>query len=122
MEVSIQHADGIVRVEIRNRESADETRAVAEATFAEIERSGARAALMRIRDSRPIFKVESYGLSGILERIAAYDGLRVAVVADDAELHAAHQYVEVLARQRGVPYRAFRTEEEALAWLTPAAR
>jgi hypothetical protein len=44
-------------------------------------------------------------------------GLRLAAVTDDSGLHAAHEYIEVLALQRGVPYRAFTSEARALAWL-----
>jgi hypothetical protein len=107
----------VLHVEIRQRETAAQTRELAEATFAEVARSGARRVLMRIEDSRTLFKVEEYGLSGILERIAAVPGLRVAAVAKDATLHSAHQYIELLAAQRGVAYRAFRSEAEALDWL-----
>lgn len=114
--------DGVLHAEIRGRETAEETRALADATFAEIERTGARAVLMRIRDSRTIFKVEQYGLTGILERIAAVPGLRIAAVAEDAALHSAHQYIEVLARQRNVAYRAFSREAEALDWLQKGVR
>jgi hypothetical protein len=104
-------------VEIRERETAEETREVAQRTFAEREKLGVLALMMVTKDSRPIFKVEEYGLSGILARLAAIPGLRIASVATDAALHGSHQYVELIARQRGVPYRAFTSEAEALAWL-----
>jgi hypothetical protein len=107
----------VLRVDIRERETAEETREIAEKTFAEREKHGALAILMAVRSSRPIFKVEEYGLSGIFARLLAIPGLRLAVVAEDSALHSAHQYVELLARQREVPYRAFRDEKEALAWL-----
>ena len=107
----------VLRVDIRQRETAEETRQIAEAAFAERERTGVLGILLATRDSRPIFKVEEYGLSAILARIAAIPGLRVAALADDAALHAAHEYIELIARQRGVAYRAFTVEAEALAWL-----
>ena len=108
---------GVLRVEVRERETAEETRQLAESIFAEQARTGALGVLMVALESRPIFKVEQYGLSGILERVAAIPGLRVAVVADDPGLRAAHEYIEVLARQRDVAYRACPTEAIALAWL-----
>lgn len=107
----------VLRVDISGRETAGETREIAEKTFAEREKHGALALLLVVRSSRPIFKVEEYGLSGIFARLAAIGGLRLAVVAEDSALHSAHQYIELLARQRGVAYRAFRDEEQALAWL-----
>ena len=111
--------DDVLRVDVRERETAEETREIAEKTFAEREKHDALSILMVVRESRPIFKVEEYGLSGIFARLAAVPGLRLAVVADDLTLHSAHQYVELLAGQRGLAYRAFRGEKEALAWLKP---
>ena len=118
VQLGFERIGGVLRVDIRGRETAEQTRELAEAVFAERERQGVTAVLLRVRESRTIFKVEQYGLSGILERIAAIPGLRVAAVAEDAELHAAHQYIELLARQRAVAYRAFKSEADALAWLT----
>lgn len=107
----------MLRVDVRQRETAEETREIAEKAFAERERAGVLGILLVTRDSRPIFKVEEYGLSAILARIAAIPGLRVAAVSEDAALHAAHEYIELIARQRGVAYRAFAAEAAALAWL-----
>jgi hypothetical protein len=117
MRITFELLPGVVRADIRDRETPEETRALAEAVFAEREKHGVLGILMVARDSRPIFKVEDYGLSSILERIAAIPGLRVAVVAEGRELRAAHEYIELLARQRGVAYRAFPGEMAALAWL-----
>jgi hypothetical protein len=117
MDVRFELLSGVLRVEIRGRETPQETRELAERVFAEREKHESLAILMCVRESRPIFKVEDYGLSGILDRIRAIPGLRVAVVTDDSGLHAAHEYIEVLALQRGVPYRAFTSEAKALAWL-----
>ncbi len=117
MQVKFEGLPGVLRVEIRGRETAQQTRELAERIFAEREKHGALAILMCIRASRPIFKVEDYGLSGILDRLRAVPGLRVAAVTDDSGLHAAHEYIAVLALQRGVPYRAFTSEARALARL-----
>jgi len=117
MQVKFELLPGVLRVEIRERETADETRRSAEAIFAERDKHGVLAILLVARESRPIFKVEEYGLTGLLERIAAIAGLRVAIVGDSAELRSAHQYIELLAKQRGVALRAFANERQALAWL-----
>jgi uncharacterized protein YuzE len=117
MQLKFEVLSDVLRVEIRERETAEETREIAERTFAERDKHGVLAILMVMRDSRPIFKVEEYGLSGILQRIAAIPGLRVASVAEDAALHSAHDYVEFLARQRDTALRAFTSEKDALAWL-----
>lgn len=117
MQVKFEVLSDVLRVEIRGRETAGETREIAEKTFAERDRLGLLAILMVVKDSRPIFKVEEYGLSAILQRIADVPGLRIATVADDSALHSAHEYIEFLAKQRGSPYRAFTSEQDALAWL-----
>ena len=117
MQVRFETIDGVLRVEIRGRETAEQTRASIEAALAERERRGVLRILISVRESRTIFKVEQFGLSGFLDRIAPIGGLRVAVVADEPDLHAAHQYIEVLAAQRGLRYRAFRSEAAATEWL-----
>ena len=117
MQLTTSLLGDVLRVDIRQRQTAEETREIAETAFAERERAGVLGILLMTRDSRPIFKVEEYGLSAILERIAAIPGLRVAAVSDDSALHAAHEYIELIARQRGAAYRAFRKEADALAWL-----
>jgi hypothetical protein len=117
MQLKFEMLDDVLRVEIRERETAQETREIAARTFAEREKHGVLALMMVTRDSRPIFKVEEYGLSGILARLAAIPGLRIASVAAESALHSSHQYIELIAGQRGVPYRAFTSEAQALAWL-----
>ncbi len=117
MQLKFEVLHDVLRVEIRGRETAAETKEIADRTFAEREKRGVLALMMVMKDSRPIFKVEEYGLSGILGRIAAIPGLRIASVAADSALHSSHQYIELIARQRGVAYRAFTDEAEALAWL-----
>jgi hypothetical protein len=42
---------------------------------------------------------------------------RIALTAEGADLQASHEYLELLARQRGVNVRSFRDEAEALRWL-----
>ena len=69
------------------------------------------------RRSRAIFKVEEYGLSDVLARASGVPGLKVALVADTPELLASYQYVELLAAQRQLAAKAFRSEADALRSL-----
>ena len=73
--------------------------------------------LVWVRRSRPIFKVEQYRISEHFKQVAANQEVRVALLADTEELRAAHEYIEVLARQQGANVRAFRDEPTALEWL-----
>jgi len=45
---------------------------------------------------------------------------QVALLGDTAELNAAHEYIEVVARQQDVNVRAFSDEASALRWLEGA--
>jgi hypothetical protein len=117
MQVTFELLPGVLRVEIRGRETAQETKASAEAIFAERAKHGVLAVLITVKESRPIFKVEEFGLSALFERVGAIPGLRIASVGDSAELRSAHEYIELLAKQKGVALRAFASEREALAWL-----
>jgi hypothetical protein len=106
-----------LRAELTGRETAGETagflKEVAAALF-EHERS---RVLVVVRESRAIFKVEDYGLSEYFKTMAGTPGARVALVGDSSESYAAHGYIELLARQRGLAVRAFRDEAAALEWL-----
>lgn len=121
MRLKLELLGEVLRVEVRERETVQETRDIAEAVLAERERLGVLAILISSKDSRPIFKVEEFGISQLFERALAIPGLRVAAATDDRGLHAAHEYIELLAAQRGVRFRAFTSEREALAWLRSGA-
>lgn len=104
-------------MEVRNRETVEETRELIQAMFAQREKHAVLAILIVVKDSRPIFKVDGYGLGEVLERVKAIPGLRIAGVAEDPGLRASQEYVTLLAQQRGAPMQRFATEDEALAWL-----
>ena len=106
-----------VRAEVHGRETAEETtlflREAAEAAL----KHERRRILLVVRESRAIFKVEEFNLSEYFKAMVERPGYRIALVGDSSEVHAAHGYIEVLARQRGLAVRAFREEATALKWL-----
>ncbi len=69
-----------------------------------------------MRNSKPIFTVERYGISRYLE-IAFKSGYKIALVGDTPELRIAHQYIAMLAVMRGVDLRTFQDEIVAIRWL-----
>ena len=73
--------------------------------------------LIRTWASKPVFHVERDGLVGYFREIARQPQHRVALLADTPDLRASHEYLELIARQRGVNVRSFRTEHEALLWF-----
>ncbi len=106
-----------LRAEMHGRETAAETATfIKEAAGAALKHGHTRV-LIVVRESRAIFKVEDYGLSEYFKAMAERTGYRIALVGDSSESYAAHGYIEVLARQRGLAVRAFRDEAAALQWL-----
>ena len=117
MHFRVELVRDILHCELYGRETGDETQQFIRAVAAESLRTGCKRILVSVRASRPIFRVEQYAISEHLKRAAANPGYRVALLADSDELRASHQYVEVLARQQGVPVRSFRDASGALEWL-----
>jgi len=106
-----------LRVIVRRRESVEEVGAALSAVVEQARKHALRRLLIISEESTPVFRVQQFDLSGWLDRFLK-DGIeKVALVSDSAEVFASHQYIELLASQRGVPIRAFREEKPALEWL-----
>lgn len=116
MKFSIEARTGYLHALCSGRESADDMRTFLLAVHQACRRHGVPRVLMSIRASRVIFRPEDYGLSGYANTLAG-DACRVALVADTPELHSAHEYIEIVARQQGLDVRAFRDEPPATRWL-----
>lgn len=104
-----------VRAEVSNRETVQEMGDFLRAVV----RYSARCAriVIQVRQSKPIFHVEQHGLIELLCEVARLPEHRIVLLADTADLQASHEYLELLARQRGVNVRSFRSEGEAIHWL-----
>jgi CheY-like chemotaxis protein len=114
---TIERADGYLRAEIWDRRTAEETETFLR-TLAEAARKHTSArVLICVHSSLPIFRVERYGASAYLKELSSKAWFRVAVVADQADILAAHQYLEILAAQQGANVRSFADEELAERWL-----
>ena len=75
--------------------------------------------LMSIRASRPVFKPEDYGIATYVNELVT-PKCQVALVGDTPEFNAAHEYIEMCARQQNMNVRAFVDEAAALRWLRGA--
>ena len=104
-----------VRAELAHRETVEETRDFLQALLRYSE--SYTSLLIQVRNSKPVFHVERHGLLEYFRQIARTPAHRIALVAEGADLQASHDYLELLARQRGVNVRSFRDEAEALHWL-----
>ena len=118
MHLKFELLPGVLRVEVTERETAEETRQLIEGIFAERAKHGVLSVMVVTLKSRPIFKVEDYGLQAVIARVAAIPGLRIAGVATEPDLRSAHEYVTLLASQRGAPMRNFATEHASTVLRT----
>lgn len=117
MRYTIEVRDGYLRGELIERETAQETLEFSTALHTAMLEKKIHRLLVVVRASQAIFRVEEYHLSQFLKAVAGMAGLRIAVVSDSRELAAAHEYVELIAGQRGLALRAFTSEALALEWL-----
>ena len=103
---------GYLRVDLFNRETAEETRDALAAIAAEARKHACSQILISVHASRPIFKVEQYGLPDYFRELG-----RIALTGDSAELRISQQYIESLARRNGINVRSFPNEQAALSWF-----
>ena len=104
---------------LEHRETSEQMREFLIAVHAACGQYRCPRILMSIRASRPVFKPEEYGLASYVRKLVT-DKCQVALVGDTRELNAAHEYIEVCARQQNMKVRAFREEAAALRWLRGA--
>jgi predicted GIY-YIG superfamily endonuclease len=120
MKYSIEARDGYLHASLAGRETAEQMREFLHAVHAACGKHQLPKILMAIRRSRPVFKPEDYGLAGYANTLVT-PACQVALLGDTEELHAAHEYIEMVARQQNINARAFRSESAALGWLRGAS-
>jgi hypothetical protein len=106
-----------IKAEMVERDTAEETKEFVHAILETLRKHKPPRVLISIRSSRPVYKVDSWNLSGALDQMVPLKGLQVALVADRRELAMSQEYIALLARQRGVDFRTFEAEKEAAEWL-----
>jgi hypothetical protein len=108
---------GYLRAELFERETVEETRAFLDAVIRNNATHRRSRVLILVRASKSIFQVVAHGLMECFEELSATTPSQIALVGDTRDLHLSHEYIEVIARQRGLNVRSFRDEPAALAWL-----
>lgn len=104
---------------LQGRQTGEEMREFLVAVHAACGEHKCPRILMAIRASRAVFKPDDYGISSYVNQLVT-PACQVALVGDTRELNAAHEYIEVVARQQGMNVRAFGDEAAALRWLREA--
>ena len=119
MRYTIERRSGYLRAEMLERDTAGETKQFVMALLAELRKGETTRVLIATRKSRPVYKVESWDLSAALEELMPLkDRLRVAFISDSRELALSQEYIELIARQRGLAFRTFASEKAAVEWLS----
>ena len=117
MQIRIAAHSGYLSILIEDREGIDDAKEAVQQILHALETADTPRALIVARRAQAIFKVEEYQLSDAILRAAGIPGVKIALVADTAELFASYEYVELLSRQKGLDTKAFRSESDALRWL-----
>ncbi len=116
MNYAIALQDGHLLATLEGRETAFDMQEFLLAVKAACREHDCPRVLISIRNSRPVFKAEHYGLAGYANDLVT-PACRIALVGDTSELHFAHEYIELVARQQHVNARSFRDAAAALRWL-----
>jgi hypothetical protein len=106
-----------LKADLFNRQTADEARDALAAIAAEARKHACSQILISVHASRPLFKVEQYGLPDYFKGFGEMSKYRIALTGDSDELRLSQQYIELLARRNGVNVRSFPSEQAALSWL-----
>lgn len=109
---------GYLRARLFGRESVEETREFIRVVVQANHEHQRAAILIDIRASRPIFHSEPNGIFDYFKRLAGGSSWRIALLGDNAELRLSHEYLALLARQRGMTVWSFQKEAAALRWMS----
>jgi hypothetical protein len=118
MQLRIVRETDYLRADLRGRETPVDMREAIRKILAECRRTGLSSVLVSTRASRPLFKVQEFGLAAFLEQMSS--ACKVALVSDTPELRAADEYLATMARQKRINLRAFGSEVLAARWLRGA--
>ena len=117
MRFAIEPRAGYLRATLSERETAEEMREFLLAVHAACQQHASSKVVMVIRRSRAAFKPEDYGLNSYAADLVGAE-CQIALVGESEELHTAHGYIEMVARQQNINARAFRDEAAALRWMS----
>lgn len=118
MKYTFTARDGYLRADLFDRNTPEETRIFLEALAAQVLKGSHARVLIAVHRSRAIFKVQDYEASSFLQGLAARKSVKVALLADREDVRSSHEYIQLLAGQRGAQVRSFGDDAAAIAWLT----
>src|SRR5439155_18625713 len=92
---------GYLKADLFNRQTAEEARDALAAIAAEARKRACSQILISVHASRPLFKVEQYGLPDYFKRVGEVLKYRIALTEDSNELTLSQEYIELLALRNG---------------------
>src|SRR5688572_30146357 len=107
----------VLRAELLDRESIEETRSFLQAVLRENRRYKRPCLLIHVSTSRLVFHVEEHGLIETFKDLAQSGVTQIALLGDSEELRLSHEYLELIAQQHGLDVRSFQDEQTATAWF-----
>ena len=107
----------ILRAELLDRESTEETRSFLEAVLRENRRYRRPCLMIHVASSRPVFHVEQHGLIDCFRDLAQSGVSQIALMGDTEELRLSHEYLELISQQHGLDVRSFADEQTAVGWF-----
>jgi hypothetical protein len=120
VEYRITAERGFFRVEVVNRQTPAETLRYLTALYAEYEKLRVPRALIHLSRSRALFALGEFQFDDWMQ-IVRRENAKVALTADSFPVQLSQQYIETVARLRGVEVRALKTDAEAIKWLLAEA-
>src|SRR5437016_8411505 len=113
---------GVLRGELFGRETIEETRTFFRTIVSAGRQSQCPCILISVRSSKPVFQLERHGLIEYFRKLAVTSSRRIALLGDSRDLRLSHEYVELIARQRGFNVRSFPDETAANQWFRDPRR
>jgi hypothetical protein len=107
----------VLRAELLDRESIEETQSFLEALLREARKHKRSCLLIEVASSRPVFHVEEHGLIGYFRDLAQAAIVQIALVGDTEGLRLSHEYLELISQQNGLEVRSFSDVDTALGWF-----
>ncbi len=101
MHYKIEPLQDYVRAEVSDRKTAADTHDFIRALEAKVAEAGLTRVLICVRQSRPIFKLQSHGITEYFRNVAANPANRVALISDSDDMRSSQHYIEMLGREQG---------------------
>ena len=116
MKFRIEARGDYLLAEVHGRETAADMREFLLALKMACTEHACPRILISVHASRPIFKFDDHGLGTFVNELVT-PPCRIALVGDSSELNHAHDYIELVARQRQMDVKSFRDLSIAQQWL-----